>query len=76
MGMMGTVLFIGYALSCVILPRLADVHGRKLVMCGFNFFHGLGSFIILTFPSLLSIYIGLFMIGISAAIRTTVCYVY
>ncbi len=76
MSMMGTVLFIGYTLSCLILPRLADIHGRKKIFCGFYHFHALGTAVILFLPSYIGIYIGLFMIGISSSIRSTVGYVY
>lgn len=38
LGLMGTVLFIGYTISCLILPRLADIKGRRFVFCGFYHF--------------------------------------
>jgi len=76
MGLMGTVIFIGYTLSCLVLPRLADIKGRKFVFCGFYHFQVLGIAAILFLPSLYSIYLGLFMVGFAQGIRSSVGYVY
>jgi MFS family permease len=76
MGLMGTTLFIGYTISCLILPRLADVHGRKAIFCGFYHFHAFGTATILFVPYQIGIYFGLFMVGVASAIRSSVGYVY
>lgn len=29
MGLLGTMYFLGWAIACVIVPRMGDVYGRK-----------------------------------------------
>ncbi len=76
MGMMGTLFFIGFTISCMIVPRLADIKGRRFTFIAFFHFHALGSAVMLFVPHYYAIYIGLFMVGIASAIRTSVGYIY
>jgi MFS family permease len=32
-GLIGSALFLGWAISCLIIPRLSDSYGRKKVFC-------------------------------------------
>ena len=74
--MMGTSFFIGYTLSSIIFPRLADIYGRKIIFVTIFPLHLIGTALILLIPSSYIIYIGLFLIGLGATIRTVVGYVY
>jgi len=76
MGLIGTSMFIGYTISSLILPRKADIHGRKIIFRCFYIFHALGMSIILFVPHQIGIYIGLFCVGTASTIRTSVGYVY
>eukprot|EP00347_Sterkiella_histriomuscorum_P007109 403350227 len=76
LGLMGTSIFVGYTISCFILPRMADTYGRKIIFRGFYVFHAIGMAIILFVPHQLAIYIGLFFVGSASTIRTSVGYVY
>ena len=35
-GLMGTMLFLGWMTSCMIIPRLSDIYGRKRFFLGFQ----------------------------------------
>jgi MFS family permease len=73
---MGTSIFIGYTISSLAFPRMADVYGRKIVFNTFFLFHILGTVAILFTPTYYGIYLGLFMVGLASTIRTVVAYVY
>ncbi len=69
-------MFVGYTISSMILPRLADINGRKSTFRRFYVLQVIGMFTILFFPSYIGIYIGLFLVGSASTMRTAVGYVY
>jgi MFS family permease len=73
---MGTSIFLGYMLSSIMFPRMADIYGRKKLFTSFFLFHIIGTCLILFVPVYYGIYIGLFCVGLASTIRTVVAYVY
>ena len=73
---MGTCIFIGYTVSSIVFPRMADLYGRKPLFTTIFLSHIIGTAAILFIPSYLSIYFGLFCVGLASTIRTVVAYVY
>ena len=73
---MGTFIFIGYTISSLAFPRMADIYGRKSVFICFYTLHVLGMAAILFIPTYYAIYLGLFFVGLASTIRTVVAYIY
>lgn len=75
-GLMGTMIFVGYTISAIIFPRMSDVIGRMLTFRRSFVIHVIGIGLILFVPSYYMIYVGLFLVGLASTVRTAVGYVY
>ena len=75
-GLMGTSMFVGYTASSIVLPRLADIYGRKVIFRGFFIMHSLGVGLIMFIPNYIAIYFGLFLVGSASTLRSAIGYVY
>ena len=69
-------MFIGYTISSIVLPRMADLYGRKLIFRRFFIMHAIGIGLILFTPSYIGIYFGLMLVGAASTLRSAVGYIY
>lgn len=75
-GLMGTMLFLGWMTSSMIVPRLSDIYGRKRFFLGFQ---------VLQVSAIIALYMStsvyqalaiLFVLGISGVGRSPIVYIY
>ena len=75
-GLMGTMLFLGWMTSCMIVPRLSDIYGRKRFFLGFQIVQ-ISAIIALYFStSVFQALAILFMLGFSGVGRSPIVYIY
>ena len=75
-GVLGMMIFIGWMLASIVVPRIADIYGRKLVFVGNMLLQLVGLTLIIYAKSFSCILAGLFINGVCSAGRWTVTYVY
>ena len=75
-GMMGTLAFVSIGIGSILFGGLMDQIGRRKVLLGTLIVTPLVQVMWLVYPSLLTIYFGLFWIGLCYAVRSSVAYVY
>jgi MFS family permease len=75
-GLMGSVAFISVGFGSILLGGLMDQYGRKIVLMGTLAVNPLVITMWLVYPSLLTIYFGLFWIGLCYSVRASCAYVY
>ena len=73
---MGTILFISSGLGSILLGGLMDQYGRKFVLLRTLLVTPLVHLMWLVYPSLLTIYLGLILLGFQNSIRSSSAYVY
>ena len=73
---MGTIVFISSGLGSILLGGLMDQHGRKFVLFRTLLVAPIVHLMWLVYPSLLTIYFGLFLLGFQYSIRSSCTYVY
>eukprot|EP00347_Sterkiella_histriomuscorum_P012127 403369790 len=75
-GLLGTMFFAGWTISCAIVPKLSDFYGRKfmaMICIGVS----IGCYVGLIFSNNLTLSIVLFFfLGLSQAGKSTNCYIY
>ena len=75
-GVLGMMIFTGWMLSSLVLPRISDLYGRKLVVVGNMLLQLVGLLLIVFAKSYTCMLAGLFINGVCSAGRWTVTYVY
>jgi MFS family permease len=75
-GMIGSLLFAGLLLGSILITRLADIYGRKWILVGLVFVSTLAVLVINLTTSIYTLYTFIFIFGMTAASRFTICYVY
>ena len=75
-GVMGTITFVSIGLGSILMGGLMDQYGRKTVLLGTMMVSPLVQILWLVHPSLLTIYFGLFWIGLVYSVRASAAYVY
>jgi len=75
-GLLGMMIFLGWTISAVIVPRLADIYGRKPTFI-INYLVELLAVILMIYSRTFEIMaVALFLIGVCSAGRWTVTYIY
>ena len=75
-GIMGTIAFVSIGLGSIILGGFIDSHGRRKVLLGTLLVTPCVQMMWLIAPSLLTIYIGLSLIGFCYSVRASAAYVF
>lgn len=75
-GIMGTITFLSIGIGSIALGGLMDQYGRKVVLLATCAVTPVIQGFWLAYPSLLSIYFGLFCIGLCYSVRASAAYVY
>ena len=75
-GIMGTITFVSIGLGSILLGGLIDRVGRRKVLLGTLIVSPVVHSMWLIYPSLTTIYIGLFLMGLVYAVRGSCAYVY
>ena len=75
-GIMGTIVFCSIAVGSLLLGGLIDQIGRKKVVFGTVAVMPIVQVVWLIYPSLITIYIGLFFIGFCYSVRASAGYVF
>lgn len=76
MGLFGSSVFTGLLLSSIIFPPLADTKGRKYIFVRYFSIHMIGVTLITFAPSIIYVYVGLFLVGLGNSVRTSIGYIY
>ena len=75
-GLIGSILFVGWTLAAFVFPRLADIHGRRLIFTGSMLIQTL-SFLGLYFSRNIYVtYVFMFFLGTASVGRCSVGYLY
>ena len=75
-GIMGTITFMSIGFGSILLGGFIDSIGRKKTLLGSLIVTPIVQIVWLIAPSLTTIYIGLFFIGLCYAVRSSAAYVY
>ena len=75
-GLLGTMLFLGWMTSSIMVPRLSDIYGRKKFFLGFHVMQVLAILAMLYTTSISSAFVILFMLGFSGVGRSPIVYIY
>jgi MFS family permease len=74
-GWIGSILFVGWAAGSVVLPRLADIYGRKWIFLGSMMLNVVVGFVLIFSREIWLVMICQFFIGIIAVGRWTIGYI-
>lgn len=74
--MLGVTLFVGWTIAAVIVPRIADLYGRKITFIVNMIVQFIAMIFIVFAKSYNFMAFSLFLIGITSAGRWTVSYIY
>jgi len=75
-GLIGSVVFFGWTLASLILPRLADIHGRRKPYLLIMVFQALILALLISSQSLVLTTLLMFFLGLCAVGRYTFAYIY
>ena len=75
-GLLGTMVFLGWMLASILVPRLSDMYGRKYFFLGFMIMQNLAITALFWIQNVKTAYIALFMLGFSGVGRSPILYIY
>jgi MFS family permease len=75
-GLIGSMFFFGWMCSLLVIPRLADKFGRKWFVRGGLMLQTVCFFMFFFTKDLTVVLVGMFMVGLSVAGKSTVEYIY
>lgn len=75
-GLLGTMLFLGWMTSSLVIPRLSDIYGRKKFFLGFHLLQVAALIALLNCTSIHSAMAMLFFLGFASVGRSPIVYIY
>lgn len=75
-GVLGSLMFAGLFVGSILLTRLSDIFGRKVVLVSLVFSSSLIIVGLIFAPNLMSLYILIFAFGCTVAARYAIVYMY
>ena len=75
-GLLGTMVFLGWMLSSAIVPRLSDIYGRKRFFLGFHVLQVLSLLALMHVKDIYAAFFCLFTLGFSGVGRSPIVYIY
>lgn len=75
-GLLGTMIFLGWMTSSLVIPRLSDIFGRKIFFLGFQVMQVLALIAVNYSTSLGAALLSLFCLGFSGVGRSPIVFIY
>ena len=75
-GLLGTMVFLGWMVSSAIVPRLSDIYGRKRFFLGFHVLQVLSLLALMHVKDIYAAFACLFTLGFSGVGRSPIVYIY
>jgi len=75
-GFLGTLIFLGWTLAALIIPRISDLYGRKWILVINMILQLIAILVMCVAKNYATMAAALFMVGVCSSARWTVSYVY